>query len=197
MAEALCDQLFADVLDGELHHPSHAEDLLGILEAWEDCVSSGAVEALSSAADAATPTSVAVANGKRRSPHQGGCDDSTVVPEAGKRQRCSPQVVAAATAAAGEGGVANTTATAHVAVERNRRKQMNEHLAVLRSLMPCFYVKRVRSYLDCLKISICSTVYAVASLLLLALRICIIEVLGTLADSVSSCMIDLCTRTGR
>jgi transcription factor SPEECHLESS len=32
----------------------------------------------------------------------------------------------------------------HVAVERNRRKQMNEHLAVLRSLMPCFYVKRVR-----------------------------------------------------
>jgi len=32
----------------------------------------------------------------------------------------------------------------HITVERNRRKQMNEHLAVLRSLMPCFYVKRVR-----------------------------------------------------
>nr|VDD17441.1 unnamed protein product [Brassica rapa] len=30
----------------------------------------------------------------------------------------------------------------HVNVERNRRKQMNEHLIVLRSLMPCFYVKR-------------------------------------------------------
>ncbi|XP_073009651.1 transcription factor SPEECHLESS-like [Typha latifolia] len=30
----------------------------------------------------------------------------------------------------------------HIAVERNRRKQMNEHLSVLRSLMPCFYVKR-------------------------------------------------------
>ncbi|KAE8662166.1 Transcription factor SPEECHLESS [Hibiscus syriacus] len=30
----------------------------------------------------------------------------------------------------------------HINVERNRRKQMNEHLAVLRSLMPCFYVKR-------------------------------------------------------
>ncbi|KAE8722674.1 Transcription factor SPEECHLESS [Hibiscus syriacus] len=30
----------------------------------------------------------------------------------------------------------------HINVERNRRKQMNEHLAVLRSLMPYFYVKR-------------------------------------------------------
>ncbi|XP_076926446.1 transcription factor SPEECHLESS-like [Bidens hawaiensis] len=30
----------------------------------------------------------------------------------------------------------------HVTVERNRRKTMNEHLAILRSLMPCFYVKR-------------------------------------------------------
>ncbi|CAN6860935.1 unnamed protein product [Brassica oleracea] len=30
----------------------------------------------------------------------------------------------------------------HVNVERNRRKQMNENLTVLRSLMPCFYVKR-------------------------------------------------------
>ncbi|KAK3029898.1 hypothetical protein RJ639_038521 [Escallonia herrerae] len=30
----------------------------------------------------------------------------------------------------------------HIAVERNRRKQMNEHLAVLRSLMPESYVQR-------------------------------------------------------
>ncbi|KAE8682351.1 Detected protein of unknown function [Hibiscus syriacus] len=27
----------------------------------------------------------------------------------------------------------------HITVERNRRKQMNEHLSVHRSLMPCFY----------------------------------------------------------
>ncbi|KAH7300891.1 hypothetical protein KP509_23G002400 [Ceratopteris richardii] len=32
--------------------------------------------------------------------------------------------------------------TAHISVERNRRKQMNEHLAILRSLMPSSYVQR-------------------------------------------------------
>lgn len=31
----------------------------------------------------------------------------------------------------------------HIAVERNRRKQMNEYLSVLRSLMPPSYVERV------------------------------------------------------
>nr|GEU78786.1 transcription factor MUTE [Tanacetum cinerariifolium] len=30
----------------------------------------------------------------------------------------------------------------HIAVERNRRRQMNEHLKVLRSMTPCFYIKR-------------------------------------------------------
>ncbi|CAM8930573.1 unnamed protein product [Rhodiola kirilowii] len=36
----------------------------------------------------------------------------------------------------------NGKVVSHIAVERNRRKQMNEHLAVLRQLMPCFYVKK-------------------------------------------------------
>ncbi|GLJ36989.1 hypothetical protein SUGI_0749120 [Cryptomeria japonica] len=40
-----------------------------------------------------------------------------------------------------EGGADGQRMT-HIAVERNRRKQMNEHLAVLRSLMPGFYVQR-------------------------------------------------------
>lgn len=35
----------------------------------------------------------------------------------------------------------------HIAVERNRRKQMNEHLRVLRSLMPGSYVQRVPFYI--------------------------------------------------
>ena len=37
----------------------------------------------------------------------------------------------------------------HIAVERNRRKQMNEYLAALRSLMPPSYVQRVRACLHC------------------------------------------------
>ena len=32
----------------------------------------------------------------------------------------------------------------HIAVERNRRRQMNEHLATLRALMPPSYARRVR-----------------------------------------------------
>lgn len=32
----------------------------------------------------------------------------------------------------------------HIAVERNRRKQMNDYLSVLRTLMPESYVQRVR-----------------------------------------------------
>ncbi|KAF7837238.1 transcription factor MUTE [Senna tora] len=30
----------------------------------------------------------------------------------------------------------------HITVERNRRRQMNDHLKVLRTLTPCFYIKR-------------------------------------------------------
>lgn len=44
----------------------------------------------------------------------------------------------------GEGdGDDDGSKVSHITVERNRRKQMNDHLSVLRSLMPCFYVKRV------------------------------------------------------
>jgi hypothetical protein len=38
---------------------------------------------------------------------------------------------------------AETQRMTHIAVERNRRKQMNEHLQVLRSLMPESYAQRV------------------------------------------------------
>lgn len=41
---------------------------------------------------------------------------------------------------------AETQRLTHITVERNRRKQMNEHLAVLRSLMPESYAQRVSIY---------------------------------------------------
>lgn len=41
---------------------------------------------------------------------------------------------------------AETQRMTHIAVERNRRKQMNEHLAILRSLMPESYAQRVLPY---------------------------------------------------
>ncbi|KAI4384803.1 hypothetical protein MLD38_002906 [Melastoma candidum] len=41
-----------------------------------------------------------------------------------------------------EDGEEGNQRMSHIAVERNRRKQMNEQLSILRSIMPCFYVKR-------------------------------------------------------
>jgi len=151
MAEALCDQLFSDVDAGELmmHHASDADDLLGILEAWEDCVTGGggatprsAEPEVPQATDStarASPPKPAAGNVRR----MGDRDDATV-PAAPKRRRCSPAVSSSEAAATSDDGAASNK-TSHITVERNRRKQMNEHLAVLRSLMPCFYVKRVRS----------------------------------------------------
>ncbi|KAF4399150.1 hypothetical protein G4B88_023744 [Cannabis sativa] len=49
---------------------------------------------------------------------------------------------AAAAAAEEETTEGQGNKMSHIAIERNRRKQMNENLSVLRSLMPCFYVKR-------------------------------------------------------
>lgn len=43
----------------------------------------------------------------------------------------------------------------HIAVERNRRKQMNEYLAVLRSLMPPSYAQRVSLYIQQLYVYMC------------------------------------------
>jgi hypothetical protein len=46
----------------------------------------------------------------------------------------------------------------HIAVERNRRRQMNEYLAVLRSLMPPSYAHRVRAALFVSTRSLCSSI---------------------------------------
>jgi hypothetical protein len=137
MGDALCDQLLVDV-DGEFQLPSDADDLFRILETWEDCVN-GPTAALSSTtaghgSGGRGPLQAGPApgnkGGKRRAPQ----DEYDGTAKTQKRQRYSPE----------EGGGA-TPKTPHITVERNRRKQMNEHLTVLRSLMPCFYVKRVSS----------------------------------------------------
>ncbi|RLN07555.1 transcription factor SPEECHLESS-like [Panicum miliaceum] len=150
---AMCELLVDD--HSELgRHLSGAEDLFSILETWEECVngagggggsSAAAMPAYSrqsstggsesaGAAAGARPT----ANSRRRA-----CDEEKGVgrgPPVQKKQKSSSSTAAAAAAqdAADEG----TAKMSHIAVERNRRKQMNEHLAVLRSLMPCFYIKR-------------------------------------------------------
>ncbi|KAG6387758.1 hypothetical protein SASPL_152950 [Salvia splendens] len=54
--------------------------------------------------------------------------------------KCKRQKLMSAAATSVEDGQPRTSP--HISVERNRRKQMNEHISVLRSLMPCFYVKR-------------------------------------------------------
>ncbi|XP_038684896.1 transcription factor SPEECHLESS-like [Tripterygium wilfordii] len=56
-----------------------------------------------------------------------------------KRQKVASNGVASSDQ---EGNQDGQQRMSHITVERNRRKQMNEHLSILRSLMPCFYVKR-------------------------------------------------------
>ncbi|XP_040377397.1 transcription factor SPEECHLESS-like [Oryza brachyantha] len=152
MADGGLCELFSD--DREVRHVADA-DLFRILETWEECISGaggggggGAAAAAGGvddqgAAGAGAGGARTAANGRRREgrdEEKGGGGG----PPAQKRQKGSSSAtssLAAPPAAAweNEGGAAKMS---HITVERNRRKQMNEHLAVLRSLMPCFYVKR-------------------------------------------------------
>ncbi|RLM79629.1 transcription factor SPEECHLESS-like [Panicum miliaceum] len=146
---AMCELLVDD--HSELRHVSGAEDLFSILETWEECMNGGggggggsaaAMPAYSQSSTGGSESAGAVAgarptaNGRRRA----GDEEKGVGrgAPAQKKQKGSSTAAAAQDAAADEGAVKMS----HIAVERNRRKQMNEHLAVLRSLMPCFYIKR-------------------------------------------------------
>ncbi|KAI3731355.1 hypothetical protein L1987_62543 [Smallanthus sonchifolius] len=60
--------------------------------------------------------------------------EAEAVSQGTKRQKVSPQVEES------RESLDDQLKTNHVTV--NRRKTMNDHLAILRSLMPCFYVKR-------------------------------------------------------
>ncbi|KAJ8452725.1 hypothetical protein Cgig2_005061 [Carnegiea gigantea] len=57
-----------------------------------------------------------------------------------KRKKVKTALVDEEETRAPGGGIGDgSNRISHITVERNRRKQMNEHLTVLRSLMPCFY----------------------------------------------------------
>ncbi|KAL8142480.1 hypothetical protein V2J09_015512 [Rumex salicifolius] len=113
MGDSLC-KWFDDPEFGD------ADDLFSILESLEDVTSSPA---------SVPPSPTPVAAG-------GGGDEAGCSPRGRKRRKVA--TTAAVVEEEGGGGMK----MCHIAVERNRRKQMNEHLTVLRSLMPCFYVKR-------------------------------------------------------
>lgn len=130
----------------ELRHGSDAEDLFSILETWEECMT-GVPGGGGAAASAFSHNCPVVAGGAR--PATGNSRRrSSVADEAkgGGAPVQKRQKGMAPSAAVDDDGAMKMP---HIAVERNRRKQMNEHLGVLRSLMPCFYVKRV-SYLGLL-----------------------------------------------
>ncbi|XP_042471659.1 transcription factor SPEECHLESS-like [Zingiber officinale] len=128
MGEALSD-IFeqTDMIGGTL-----PEDLFSILDTFEDTVSS-AKERASIEGSNFSPkvTLVSPRVGSNSRPLE---SDEGQAPK--KRKLDSPR------APADLGNQDGQQKTTHITVERNRRKQMNEHLSVLRSLMPCFYAKR-------------------------------------------------------
>ncbi|KAL3342210.1 hypothetical protein AABB24_026307 [Solanum stoloniferum] len=77
---------------------------------------------------------------KRKLVSQNSTGSSATLQEEENTPSSKRQNLAAAAAAVISGGIENKIS--HITVERNRRKQMNEHLSVLRTLMPCFYAKR-------------------------------------------------------
>ena len=98
------------------------DDLLAILDSLEDFTNFPPVEG------SLTVTSKENSNDETTSAPQ----YSSVATTKGKRQKISHNESSC-----------EEPKISHITVERNRRKQMNEHLSVLRSLMPNFYVKRV------------------------------------------------------
>ncbi|KAL6888142.1 hypothetical protein ACP4OV_009168 [Aristida adscensionis] len=138
----LCELLVGDHC-GELRHVSDAEDLFSILETWEECMNGGGGGAAPAYSHSFTgggdmggarPTG----NGRRRSGDEKGGGARAPV----QKKQKAVSYVPAPDAAAVDDDDDGAAKMSHITVERNRRKQMNEHLAVLRSLMPCFYVKR-------------------------------------------------------
>ncbi|KAM0876093.1 hypothetical protein ACQ4PT_036418 [Festuca glaucescens] len=154
----LC-KLFADDCESWQPASGDADDLVGILETWEECINGlgGGRDGVVPGAAAAfsRPSSVAVL-GRAGAVASAMCARPTLGARrreaddekskgAPVRKKTKGSTSAALVATAVDDNVDEGAAKmCHITVERNRRKQMNENLAVLRTLMPCFYVKRVR-----------------------------------------------------
>ncbi|KAL7147372.1 hypothetical protein ABFS83_06G103300 [Erythranthe nasuta] len=132
--------------------PAASDDIFSVLEAWESA--SGYNTPASKAAGSGGEScfefrkSTAYNNNSNNSSPFGQESDEVAADqvEAGL-PKCKRQKLNAASASASASAFAfemeeGQQRMTHITVERNRRKQMNEHLSVLRSLMPCFYVKR-------------------------------------------------------
>lgn len=130
MDESLCD-IFKDTEFGDTHFGGG--DLFSILESLEDLKD---FPSTNNEAAVIGPTfKENEQNSKKVSISSRAPQDSETEPEISpksKRQKLSPTLVE------------EPQKVSHITVERNRRKEMNENLSILRSLMPFFYVKRVR-----------------------------------------------------
>ncbi|KAG0532625.1 hypothetical protein BDA96_04G123500 [Sorghum bicolor] len=145
MADGLCELLVDDHCELR-HRLSGAEDLFSIIgTTWKEGTnraggdgaggcSSGAMRAYSQSSPAGAVGARPSVNSRKRTgdEEKGSGGGGAPVQKKHKGSAVTDD------AAADEG----EAKMSHITVERNRRKQMNEHLTVLRSLMPCFYVKR-------------------------------------------------------
>ncbi|KAL5128363.1 Transcription factor SPEECHLESS [Glycine soja] len=128
MDESLCD-VSHDTEFGDTHFGGG--DLFSILESLEDLKD---FPSTNNEAAVIGPTfKENEQNSKKVSISSRAPQDSETEPEISpksKRQKLSPTLVE------------EPQKVSHITVERNRRKEMNENLSILRSLMPFFYVKR-------------------------------------------------------
>ncbi|KAH6828064.1 hypothetical protein C2S53_013080 [Perilla frutescens var. hirtella] len=118
-----------------------ADDILSVVEAWENA-SSDDYNMENSSAAADRNESFFEFQKVMTSAADHGFQKSSE--ESPMTTTCKRQKLMMNNAAPEEEGLAHLHRNniSHITVERNRRKQMNHHLSVLRSLMPCFYVKR-------------------------------------------------------
>jgi transcription factor SPEECHLESS len=145
MGDGLCELLVDGPCD-QLRKVSDAEDLFSILETWEECMNGGPAGGAATAftSQSCTGGSSVASGGATRPTAMGNSRRRSGFDELANKASGAPvqkKLKGAAAPAPDDDGAGKMS---HIAVERSRRKQMNEHLAVLRSLMPCFYVKRVR-----------------------------------------------------